>query len=89
MKRICMEPHSIAQKANRGGCKTEGLQLAKHCETLRLRATSFIRTIRTVGFVGSAPWETHQGHSRSSVNFPVPGLQPDHCDRPQLTWDEG
>lgn len=70
MKRICMEPHSIAQEANGGGCKTEGLQLAKHCQTLWLRATSFIRTI-------------------GSVNFPVPGLQPDHCDRPQLTWDEG
>ena len=38
----------------------------KHCETLRPRAVSLIRTVHTVGYVGTAPWETHQGHRSMS-----------------------
>lgn len=57
-----MQPHSIAQEAN----WEDANQRDSSWQALRPRAASFIRTIHTVGYVGTAPWETHQGHRSMS-----------------------
>lgn len=49
-----------------GRMQNRGTPAGKHCETLRPRAASFTRTIHTGGSVGTAPWETHQGHRSTS-----------------------